>query len=314
MIAWHGRKSNQASKRQYDNMRKGYPIQKTRAEELHLLANAPLGPCGIEELKKFQAALPDYQIKVLSYDKPHCIIFKGTEDLEKKIFLIKVDDYYHGCNSFPGFLNRSYYCHVCDKAYQSEESHSCVGSNVQCLNCKRRDCPDKLTTTTSQTCEICNMTFKGPSCFIYHRKRPQPKHCSLCERQHKCSKCKKVYVKAELEIKNGQKHFKHKCHYDTCPYCDSHVDMSTHRCYVQPLPADEDLPKTKTMCLDRVGNRTIVCVNEAKGTAVVQKPPPVFVYGDFEAVANEHGIQSPILVCLQEKMKMRAFPTMVRRV
>lgn len=90
MIARHGRKSNQASKRQYDNMRKGYPIKKTRAEELHLLANEPLGPCGIEELKKFQAILPDYQIKVLSYDKPHCIIFKGTEDLEKKILLIKV--------------------------------------------------------------------------------------------------------------------------------------------------------------------------------------------------------------------------------
>lgn len=68
----------------YKNMRDGRALQKRRAEELHRLAAVPLGKCGIDELKQFQAVLPDFQIKVLSIDKPHCIIFKGPSECDKK--------------------------------------------------------------------------------------------------------------------------------------------------------------------------------------------------------------------------------------
>jgi hypothetical protein len=40
--------------------------QTTLAQELHESAGVPLGSCGIAEVKKFQAALPGYQLNVIS--------------------------------------------------------------------------------------------------------------------------------------------------------------------------------------------------------------------------------------------------------
>ena len=94
---------------QYENLKKGLLVQERMAKNLHLLANVPEGPCGIDELQVFQDVLPDYQIRVMSVDKPHCVVFEGP-DKPKKIHLVKVDDHYHGCNSFKGFLDTSYFC------------------------------------------------------------------------------------------------------------------------------------------------------------------------------------------------------------
>ena len=43
-----------------------WPMQTRLAQELHQNAGVPLGPCGIEEAKKFQAYLADYQINIVS--------------------------------------------------------------------------------------------------------------------------------------------------------------------------------------------------------------------------------------------------------
>lgn len=41
------------------------PMQTCLAQELHELSDLPLGPCGIPEVKKFQAVLPGYQLNVI---------------------------------------------------------------------------------------------------------------------------------------------------------------------------------------------------------------------------------------------------------
>ena len=38
-------------------------MQTRMAQELHTKAGVPMGPCGIEEAKQFQAYLAEYQIK-----------------------------------------------------------------------------------------------------------------------------------------------------------------------------------------------------------------------------------------------------------
>ena len=58
----------------YHNLKQGYPVQERLANELHRLAGVPEGPCGISELQKFQAALPEHQIKVLSVTPPHVLM------------------------------------------------------------------------------------------------------------------------------------------------------------------------------------------------------------------------------------------------
>ena len=110
-------------------LRKGYPIQEKNVKELHCLAGVPKGPCSLKELQKFQDALPDYQIKVLAVDKPFSIIFISKTFSHKRILLIKVDDHYHGYNSYGGFLYVSYFCHDCNRGYNSEDidNHRCQG-------------------------------------------------------------------------------------------------------------------------------------------------------------------------------------------
>jgi hypothetical protein len=56
------------------------------AIELHTLAKVPRLKCGIEEIKKFQAVMPEYQIHVVSTEHFNGIIYHGPE-AEKKIYL-----------------------------------------------------------------------------------------------------------------------------------------------------------------------------------------------------------------------------------
>jgi len=104
----------------YKNIARGRPIQERRAKELHRLANVAEGPCGIAELKKFEAALPGYQLKVLSIDPPHMIIYAGSQPSDKIIRLIKDGEHFDGCSSFSGFLNKSYFCDECNRGFDHD--------------------------------------------------------------------------------------------------------------------------------------------------------------------------------------------------
>jgi len=111
-------------------IRQGLPIQTDRAKQLHVQADVPEGPCGLPELQKFQDYLNPYQIKVLTGHKPYRVIFQGPPS-DKKILLVKVNDHYHSCNSFSGFLGTPYFCHRCDKAYYKTVRHPChVNKNI----------------------------------------------------------------------------------------------------------------------------------------------------------------------------------------
>ena len=95
--------------RHYKILKDGYPVQQREAQALHHLAGVPEGACGIPELQKFQMVLSGYQIKVISIDPPHMLIFVGPTTSDKIIRIIKEDHNYDGCNSFSGFLSKSYF-------------------------------------------------------------------------------------------------------------------------------------------------------------------------------------------------------------
>lgn len=40
--------------------------------------------------------------------------------------LVKVKEHFHGLRSIPAFLNRSYYCHHCEKSYNQETSENTI--------------------------------------------------------------------------------------------------------------------------------------------------------------------------------------------
>ena len=105
----------------YHNLKKGCHVQQRKAQELHRDAGVPEGTCGIAQLKTFQAALPGYQLKVVSIDPPHLMIYVGSTPSHKIIRLIKDGDHYDGCNSFKGLLNYSYFCDDCDCGFNDDD-------------------------------------------------------------------------------------------------------------------------------------------------------------------------------------------------
>jgi hypothetical protein len=51
------------------------PMQTRLAHDLHQKAGVPIGSCGIEEVKQFQAYLTDYQINIVSKEHHSSVIF-----------------------------------------------------------------------------------------------------------------------------------------------------------------------------------------------------------------------------------------------
>jgi hypothetical protein len=82
------------------------PLQGRLAHELHEAAGVPLGPCGIPEIKRFQAVLPGYQLNMVSKDHLNALIYSGPE-ADKCIYLYHHDMAYDVISSMPAFLARN---------------------------------------------------------------------------------------------------------------------------------------------------------------------------------------------------------------
>ena len=69
------------------------PLQGRLVHELHEKAGVPLGQCGIEEVKKFQAYLTEYQINIVSKEHLNSLIYSGPE-APKRIYFYAHDNHY----------------------------------------------------------------------------------------------------------------------------------------------------------------------------------------------------------------------------
>ena len=160
------------------------PMQTRLAQELHQNAGVPLGPCGLEQAKQFQAYLTDYQINIVSKEYSNKIIFTGPEK-EKKIYLYMHNNHYDVITKMPGFFACNYYCHTCKKAYNNQEEHRCPNA------CNCCGFPSECPIVSWQTCQDCHRLFKSQQCYQQH-KQSRGDAQSVCQSLVKCMKCLKV--------------------------------------------------------------------------------------------------------------------------
>lgn len=91
------KKAREDNDPQYKHLRLGHPFQKQLAKKLHQDAGVSEGPCGREELKKFQVYLgSEYQLIVLEGMKGQ-LLFKDRayDRAHKVISLVKTKHHYH---------------------------------------------------------------------------------------------------------------------------------------------------------------------------------------------------------------------------
>ena len=252
--------------RNWENLKSGKPVQKRLAKELHEQAGVPEGPCGIQQLQQFQQALgTQYQLLVMSRIKPFFLIFKGP-DAPHQIRLLKSNNHYDGCTSFPAFVNRSYYCLQCEKGFNTNDNqhHPCKGK--RCSACGQFDCRDYVAgTQPSDYCTHCHTKFYGIHCKRHHFDTNQ------CQSFKTCMKCQAQYF-----VIKGKRH---RCGFSKCPVCTKWVFIEDHKCYIQPVVEEQPEP------------------TEEGGGCMVAPPPPLFVFADLEAMQNAEGVFIPNLLC-----------------
>ena len=257
--------------RKWDNLKRGYPLQRREAQELHLRAGVPEGACGLEEFPKLQQALgSNYRLLVMSRMYPFLLIFKGPS-APHQIRLIKSNNHYDGVTSFASFTNHSYYCVECEQAFNSNDKshHSCKGK--RCSSCSRFNCPDYVPGTQPEDyCTQCNTKFFGIHCKRHHFESKQ------CESQKTCLQCQ-----AEYAVIKGKRH---RCGFAKCNVCKEYVYINDHRCYIQPVEQEKEAKETEEP-------------TEEGGSSMVAPPSPLLVYADIEAYQNEENVFVPNLLC-----------------
>ena len=262
MRALADEKDNRFPTVSYRTLRSNSKTQKQIAQQL-LGEAGDEGPCGLAELAKLQAVLPDYQIKVLKVGRPHMLVYVGPESsTNRRILLLLEDGYFDGCTSYAAFFNNAYYCHDCDRGYNTEDvaHHSCDG--LWCRSCFSLDCAEFLQAKRALPqgeypkptllCIECNRLFMGPVCLNKHAARERGKR-STCKNLKKCKDCCKTY---EVKFgKNGRVQERHKCGWAECQVCEKRVDIYQHQCFIQSVKQEDDEPKTKKVPVAEVETR-----------------------------------------------------------
>ena len=143
------------------------------------------------------------------------------------------------------------------KGYDEEvaKKHSCKGR--VCKSCNRKMCPDyRIGTQPTTRCPRCNCLFFGPDCLLFHQSGKS------CGKFRTCPLCQSVYgVNAKQ---------RHQCGMAKCPSCEDFVQISSHRCYIQPV--DTRPPPAE-------GQR-----NDKKKEKKDPLSTALFVYADIEAM------------------------------
>ena len=257
-------------KNDWDTLSRGLPRQEKMAKELHQAAGVQEGPCGLPELDKFQKYLaPTYQLKVMSRQKPFFIIYKGP-DAPNIIRLLKSGNHFEGCKAFTGFINRSYWCDLCDKRFDHNDAahHPCEGRTCRACDRNNNTCPDyDRFSRPCLPCNNCHFKFYGQNCLAHHRASKE------CSKKKKCLHCFAGY-------KVDKKH-PHRCYKAECYSCGLDVNIATHRCFIQP-PFEPPPPQQR---------------NANGETTAEEVPPPKLVYADIECLLTEERGFHPNLLC-----------------
>ena len=217
-------------------------IQLERALDLHVAANVPLGPCGIEEVKLFQNYLSNYQIIIVSGDHNNSIIYPpkppGTDE-KPIISLYFHNNHFDVITKLPGFLNKSYFCKRCHKCYSNTTDHVCP---AMCGSCRGFGC---VLEGEGIVCNECNRLFKNQACYDHHKEPINGGGRSVCESVRKCEKCGNAMD--VRKIKDGGHICGKKCR--TCGLILNQED-NDHKCYIQQLEQEEESSYNQLLFFD----------------------------------------------------------------
>ena len=247
----------------YRNLKQGNPAEERKAKALHKLAGLPEGPCDLPEGERFQTALQGYQIKVMSIDPAHMIIYAGSTPSDKIIRLINEGEHYDGCNSFGGFLSRSHFCDDCSRGFdQDDMTHHCC--NDKCFLQTKRLPRFHRRQTTPGTWSVPHANFTVSIMSPKILRRPvlqlplavrEPPHQIRLRLVQKVPGLQSRLRTRPQGASRWRSRPRHVCGWGECHICLKKVHLATHKCYIQRLQEDVNNPNMKRVPRHDVGSR-----------------------------------------------------------
>ena len=196
----------------------GNPVQGRLARELMRTAGIAEGQsCGENEWKKFQHALQDYDLVIISREHLNSIVFRGNIDSQKQLVLYHAENHFSVITKMTAFLGKNYFCKRCLVGYQNPFSHTC---KTQCRYCHS---PTTCEPKENLSCPGCNRLFVSEMCMQNHYRN------GLCFYLKLCRECGKTY----------HDYREHKCGYILCKLCQASVPKD-HKCYIIPKTEKEE--------------------------------------------------------------------------
>ena len=263
---------------QYENISQGRGLQGHLAYKLHQETGVPEGMCGLPEIQQMQAHLGPQGYKIKIYEGvPGALWYcdPSFDSAPKKLCLLKVEQHFHGLRSVPALLNKTYYCHQCNKGYNQEdaEHHNCSRQNCDMCRRKNGECPNYQERKPAHVyCNDCGRSFYSQNCFTAHKEPKGKKKVSLCQKLKKCPECCKVYKYSKKK--------KHVCREYRCPNCREKV-LPKHQCYIQPLGQADEISED----LEDLAEAEAV---EKSSEEEDEEPPPLVCCIDFECGLDEN--------------------------
>ena len=118
-------------------------------------------------------------------------------------------------------MNRSYWCHQCDKGYDSRFNHRC---QAICQSCLRHECPKDQADII--LCDDCNREFARRNCFDHHKNNIGM--LAICTVISRCPHCA-----CTVSLKKRNPDNPHQCGESFCKLCGIYSLPGQHKCYIQ---------------------------------------------------------------------------------
>ena len=93
----------------FNAIKKGTSVQKTKAVELHRLAKVPEGPCGLPEIRQLEKVLSDYQVVVVSANHGSAIVHCGPP-APQQLILLAHQEHYDVITKLNAYFGVNYFC------------------------------------------------------------------------------------------------------------------------------------------------------------------------------------------------------------
>lgn len=203
-------------KTHYTKFQRGFKSLREKAEELCRLAGVVIPKEGrtFDEVKQFQAILPEYQLVVYRPDSKSPKHFDSSYSGKRRLCFMLHDNHYLAVRTVQGSFGARYLCPDCHSHTATKSKHVCKYTCAQCFSK-----PKCSTRTPLYSCLVCHRSFYGAKCFANHKQSLLGSE-SVCDSRQNCSKC------------FAPKYKDHECGKKMCYTCEKIVDKIDHLCHM----------------------------------------------------------------------------------